>query len=241
MKTTKSILVIFIALLTAQIASAYYCPSTGRWLSRDPIGEPGFQALRATGALPQSGNFTSLPPSRWIQRDSTNKNSSTLVRQKTFQLEKDKLNGYAFLCNDTANAIDSLGLYTIINDGRFDQGTVENVRRQISKACGTKLLSLADPSGRYYCCTSKKCIIGIVHLRAGNPKNVNQSGFVLGFNSDTFRSLLGRGQNIDLYPENGNPSTPWGDVAIHEFAHSCGWAHNESGLDPAISDPRIDN
>src|ERR1035437_9273324 len=44
MKTTKSIIVTLFVLLTAQIASAYYCPSTGRWLSRDPVGEPGFEA-----------------------------------------------------------------------------------------------------------------------------------------------------------------------------------------------------
>ena len=36
MKTTKSFLVVLFVLAAAQIASAYYCPSTGRWLSRDP-------------------------------------------------------------------------------------------------------------------------------------------------------------------------------------------------------------
>jgi hypothetical protein len=66
MKTAKSIIVVLFVLLTAQIASAYYCPSTGRWLSRDPIGEPGFQAVA------QPGISTSLPPSRWVNRDSLN-------------------------------------------------------------------------------------------------------------------------------------------------------------------------
>ncbi len=46
MKTKKSIIVVLFVLLSAQIASAYYCPSTGRWLSRDQIGEVGFTLLK---------------------------------------------------------------------------------------------------------------------------------------------------------------------------------------------------
>jgi hypothetical protein len=64
MKTAKSIIVVLFVLLTAQIASAYYCPSTGRWLSRDPIGESGFQALQRASVV------RSITPSRWINRDS---------------------------------------------------------------------------------------------------------------------------------------------------------------------------
>jgi uncharacterized protein RhaS with RHS repeats len=45
MKATKSIILVLFVLLTAQITSAYYCPSTGRWLSRDPIEEQGGENL----------------------------------------------------------------------------------------------------------------------------------------------------------------------------------------------------
>ena len=72
MKATKLILVVLFAFSAAQIASAYYCPSDGRWLSRDPIGEPGFENLRAAGVAPpvgQVGGSASLPPSRWVTRD----------------------------------------------------------------------------------------------------------------------------------------------------------------------------
>jgi hypothetical protein len=68
MKTTKSILVVLFMLAAAQIASAYYCPSTGRWLSRDPMGEPGFENLRAAGIM----SPTVMPGSqsaRWLNRD----------------------------------------------------------------------------------------------------------------------------------------------------------------------------
>ena len=41
MKTAKSIIVVLFVLLTAQVASAYYCPSAGRWINRDVIQENG--------------------------------------------------------------------------------------------------------------------------------------------------------------------------------------------------------
>ena len=71
MKTAKSIVVVLFVLLTAQIASAYYCPSTGRWLSRDPIGEPGFQALQTASSTSGIGNSVLQPSGRWVNRDSS--------------------------------------------------------------------------------------------------------------------------------------------------------------------------
>jgi hypothetical protein len=62
-----------IALFIANQASAYYSPSTGRWLSRDPMGEPGFELLRATCTTPQTeqvASTASLPQSRLFVRDS---------------------------------------------------------------------------------------------------------------------------------------------------------------------------
>ena len=87
MKTVKSIIVVLFVLLTAQIASAYYCPSTGRWLSRDPIGEPGFQALQMASVV------RSVSPSRWINRD-----------------QKNGINLYATINNNSICNIDILGL-----------------------------------------------------------------------------------------------------------------------------------
>ena len=96
MKTAKSIIAVLFVLLTAQIASAYYCPSTGRWLSRDPIGEPGFQALQATTIAPRVGNSASSQTARWIQRDSTS--------------EKNEPDRYVFVKNDPESNVDLLGL-----------------------------------------------------------------------------------------------------------------------------------
>ena len=56
-------------LLIAQAAFAWYDPSTQRWLTRDPIGEPGFETLRMTTAMPTIGIQISRPSARWITRD----------------------------------------------------------------------------------------------------------------------------------------------------------------------------
>lgn len=63
--------VLLVALVTAQTVSAYYNPSTGCWLSRDPIGEPGFQLVQgAQGASRVGPVAVAQQPSRWINRDS---------------------------------------------------------------------------------------------------------------------------------------------------------------------------
>lgn len=83
-------------LAAAQIASAYYCPATGRWLSRDPIGEPGFQALQMA-AQTSSIRPTPLPSSdRWISRDPVP--------------SREEKNIYAFVENKPVSYIDALGL-----------------------------------------------------------------------------------------------------------------------------------
>jgi len=69
MKTTKLISTLLVILLTAQAALAWYDPSTQRWLTRDPIGEPGFQMLQTANAMPQVRTPALLSPDRWIQRD----------------------------------------------------------------------------------------------------------------------------------------------------------------------------
>jgi hypothetical protein len=99
MKTTKSIIVVLFVLLTAQIASAYYCPSTGRWLSRDPIGEPGFQVSQVAAQV-----HTTATSNRWINRDPNNHGLG--------------LNLCAFVGNDAINNKDNLGMmkYSEIQD-----------------------------------------------------------------------------------------------------------------------------
>ena len=89
----------FVVVFATNQANAYYSPSTGRWLSRDPLGEPGFELLRASSVLPKSGqtaNATALPPSRLFTRDSVETRKSP--------------NRYAMVGNDPMDEIDILGL-----------------------------------------------------------------------------------------------------------------------------------
>jgi hypothetical protein len=95
MKTAKSIIVILFVLLTAQIASAYYCPSTGRWLSRDPISEPGFQALQTASSPSGMGNSVLKTSGRWVNRDGNGEPSSK---------------AYGFINNNAITGYDILGL-----------------------------------------------------------------------------------------------------------------------------------
>ena len=90
---------ILLALLATNNASAYYCPATGQWLSRDPNGESGFETLRATSIIPKVGRIAgnaSLPPSRLAKRDPI-----------TTKVEP---NRYEFVHNDALNKSDLLGL-----------------------------------------------------------------------------------------------------------------------------------
>jgi len=104
MKTTKSIIAVLFVLLTAQIASAYYGPSTGRWLSRDPIGEPGSQAIQAAS----QARLDTVSSDRWINRDSSK--------------FSDTGNIYSFAVNNPVNYLDSDGRDTWVPypyPGRF--------------------------------------------------------------------------------------------------------------------------
>ena len=125
MKNTKSIIVVLFVLVTAQIASAYYCPSTGRWLSRDPIGERGFQTLQAATQAPITATS-----SRWINRDLGSieekpakaepamafLNALGIVKSKpsraaSFDANQNTVNLYIFVGNDPILAVDSFGLF----------------------------------------------------------------------------------------------------------------------------------
>jgi RHS repeat-associated protein len=62
-----SSLILFALLSVTQLASAFYDPSLGRWLTRDPLGEPGFEAPRrrmgnALGDGPNSYAFVGQNP-----------------------------------------------------------------------------------------------------------------------------------------------------------------------------------
>lgn len=112
MKTTKSILVVLFALTLAQVASAYYCPSTGRWLSRDPIGEPGFQVLQATVQAPIAATS-----SRWIARDTVGQIKLKPIGNYPKRNSATDINTYGFVDNNPVGKVDPDGRSPIIVGG----------------------------------------------------------------------------------------------------------------------------
>ena len=98
----KELLVVLVSAALLQfgsgIAKAYYNPQTGRWLSRDPVGEPGFQVLQVAGGAAQTtlpGSAPALPQGRWFERDSEVRSGPNL---------------YGFVFNSPVNRVDILGL-----------------------------------------------------------------------------------------------------------------------------------
>ncbi len=85
-RTFAIVMGLLFTLLLFETASAFYSPSTGRFLNRDPINEPGAVLLR-TGAQPKT---------TFIPRDPMPSN--------------DDLNEYCFVRNSPLNHIDALGL-----------------------------------------------------------------------------------------------------------------------------------
>lgn len=140
MKNTKQSIaniILFLALLLAsQSALAFYDPSTGRWLSRDPIGERGFQVLQRVKVASHTSN--SSVSGRWINRDSESNE-----------------NRYLFVGNNPVTQIDALGLKIwvctrptlisgyILNHAYFwnDQAT-----DPLKQSCGRNRLSGGDPA-----------------------------------------------------------------------------------------------
>jgi hypothetical protein len=111
MKTTKSIIALLFMLLTAQAVFAWYDPSTQRWLSRDPVGEPGFQVLREATAMPGTGSRAEMSSARWIKRDSADL--------------------YTFVNNDPFTTIDPDGQFPWKWPWNWNKTDVKNVGKDI--------------------------------------------------------------------------------------------------------------
>lgn len=99
-------IILFMAvLLVSQSASAFYDPSTGRWLSRDPIGEPGFQAIqRATCTHLVAAPAPPASRTRWITRSPVLSD----VHRSTEIIAG--MNLYSFVKNMPTDRIDPFGL-----------------------------------------------------------------------------------------------------------------------------------
>ncbi len=131
-------------LQSATLALAYYNPQTGKWLSRDPIDEKGFQVYQKgtvfSGAIPSN---SSLPAGRWFVRD---KQSNTTA------------NPYSFVNNAAPNQIDVLGL---VARGGFMQMNCRQPCQDFKRAQLAENGEFSDAGG-IVCCGGVKfvCVWG---------------------------------------------------------------------------------
>jgi hypothetical protein len=215
--------VVVLALFLGREAQAFYNPSTGRWLSRDPLAEVSFTLLAA-----HDRPFVAAPSGDSGER--LDRSLQELVA----------LNLTAFVRNNPTSATDKLGLYTIGNEAGFPEGTVARVKASIDSACGSRFNSLvtAAPCSKLYTCLQKMCDKKGKVVLSTSEERRNIDG--------EWRKVLGQancyfgfGSSIDLLLLNGKKTTDWGAITIHEFAHCCGWGHGMTGLASEISDSTL--
>ena len=167
--------------------------------------------------------FYSASMGRWLNTDPIEEQGGKNLR--------------CFVGNQPITQSDPLGLFSIDNQGVFTGNEVAQINRKVVDACTKRFDSLVNKDCTLYPCIKKKCQSGTITLSSDTPKQNTQGQMIptLGRAGDTMRNIAGWGNDVTLYPKNGGPSTDWGGVAIHEWAHCCGWVHGESGLDPSIS------
>jgi hypothetical protein len=119
-------------MLLGQTAFAYYNPQTGRFLSRDPARELGFQVTQraSLGVFRTAGHEISAPVSDGTIRDSARgtvpvfrtfnrqpdglldaQEDESIERDESIRMSRqDELNLYAFVMQNPVNRVDCLGL-----------------------------------------------------------------------------------------------------------------------------------
>ena len=154
MNIRRLILFLMLAVLWvagAEQASAFYNPGTGRWLSRDPIKEVGFEVMRTVNhAVPSSpdqiddgdGDGIDGIPGMSSYMDSepqifASNLSAPSVYQNSARVMDYEWNRYYFVLNNPINNTDALGLDITVetgnNTGRFAN---DAFHQQICVGCG---------------------------------------------------------------------------------------------------------
>ena len=95
MKAMFGCLVLLAALSAPHLASAYYDPGVQRWINRDPLGEPGFEAIRSANRIINAEAVIHLP---------------SPARVTTAMGAIESANFYTFIKNHPTGIFDPLGL-----------------------------------------------------------------------------------------------------------------------------------
>lgn len=226
MQKMTSAVVLFVTMLTAQTVLAYYDPSTGRFLSRDPIGEPGFQVLqRAQGTSPVGPMPVAQQSSRWINRDADFDSEEAGGASPRLAAALAEPNIYAFVLNDPENRVDSLGLISFKNCDAKHQSDIKN-------AWNGMCAMVNDP--KYQCCVNRSSLFQLLKRRCswGNMKFTCKQGDA---NSPCGHSLgsLGIGRGSVVLYENAYDVSKCGHLKctlVHEMTHILAGTPFEGGI-----------
>lgn len=99
-------LTILATLIAVDSALAYYSPRLGRFINRDPIGEPGFVLVQQTAATAGIAGGR-MESSAFIPRDPLGEAFESPQPARAVVREP---NPYVYVLNSPANAVDPLGL-----------------------------------------------------------------------------------------------------------------------------------
>lgn len=216
-ETVKAV-ALFVTMLAAQTVLAYYNPSTGRFLSRDPIGEPGFQLLQRPQGPSQIGPVpVAQLSSRWINRDPGGEDTESEESAGAL-LRPGQQSPYLFLSNDPNNGIDALGLIKF--EGCSDeetkklQASFDDYCKQARTWAFACCVLNSKVSGKLasLCADSSGLTIKCVHTDTGHCKG--QCGWSIPFGHTIRICPLG------LKPDPG--CGPFGCTLLHEMTHIAG-------------------
>jgi hypothetical protein len=199
MKKTLLLLAAITAWSTIQV-SAFYNPSTGRWLSKDPIDEPSFRLLIE--------NKQALPGS--IGEESSQKSSLTLRGHAGPNL-------YGFVSNEPLAYVDPLGLLKF--DGCSASQQVQ-LTSDFNTYCGKLKNSLTG------CCKNNTILPKLENICNNNQDYTIKcesapTGSCAG---GTCGWSLAGGKVLHFCPGGWNSPTcgPLGCTTMHEFTHMIG-------------------
>lgn len=204
---TKLSIILTLAFVTT--ASAFYNSEVGRWLSRDPIGEPGFATIAGTKSTPAPDDFRLGMTSSKVTREPSD---------------------YAFVLNDAANRFDPLGLISF--DG-CDAGQQAELTAAWNSACA----KIKDP--KFKCCVNDSRLVQMYERRCnwGNVQfkcRENNEGLCPWVCAHAWQSLgIGRGVIVVCRRQFENPfECPLNlkCTLMHEMTHVLGGTPFEGGI-----------
>jgi RHS repeat-associated protein len=148
-------------------------------------------------------------------------------------------NMYRFVENAPVCRHDALGLFTFDNQANLSQDQLAKINRKIVDACNKNFNHFVTSKcpQKMRNCIKNLCQNGIITVAPGRPKAIIQGEMrpLFGSADDNARNVIGKGSHTTIYPNNGSVNTDWGAVAIHEWAHCCGWNHEGEGIDATIA------